>query len=288
MNTQDRYISEYNVVIKPPKKFSFGWTELWQYRELLYFFSLKEIKIRYKQAVLGVLWTWLQPLILMTIFVFVLHKGIGLSTDNIPSPLYYLSGLLIWNLFSQGVNQAAQSMLSHGNIIKKIYFPRLVIPISAILTASFDYVINLIIFIILLVYFQVSDGMSVNWSMLLFALFIAYFITIVTSFSIGTFLAAVNVKYRDVRYILPFITQGLFFVTPIMYDGNSLKLAWLERTLAFNPLNYAIQTVRTSLGNGSWSNLELIPFGMVGILIIIFFVAIYTFRKMEAYFADIV
>ncbi|MBK8515184.1 MAG: ABC transporter permease [Saprospiraceae bacterium] len=134
------------IIIKPKSTFTFGWEELWEYRELLYFFTWKEIKVRYKQAVLGILWTILQPLAMMTIFVLLLSQGLGIKTGNIPAPIYYLSGLLIWNLFSHAVTNASQSMVSNANIIKKIYFPRLVIPISAVLTASFDFAISLFLF----------------------------------------------------------------------------------------------------------------------------------------------
>ena len=150
------------IIIKPKSAFTFGWKELWQYRELLYFFTWKEIKVRYKQAALGILWTILQPLTMMIIFVLLLSQGLGIKTGNLPAPMYYLSGLLIWNLFNHGVTHASQSMVSNANIIKKIYFPRLVIPISAVLTSSFDFLINLVLFISLTIYYETQNTMDIS------------------------------------------------------------------------------------------------------------------------------
>lgn len=276
------------LIIRPTQTFSLGWRELWHYRELLYFFTWKEIKVRYKQAVLGVMWTWLQPLSMMIVFTLVLNKGLGLSTGTIPAPLYYLAGLLIWNLFNQGVSHAAQSMVSHGPIIKKIYFPRLVIPISAIGTATFDFLISMIIFSIIAIYYLSQGLLHLSLPFLLVTYFVAYVVTSISAFSLGTFLAAINVKYRDVRYVLPFLIQSLFFITPIMYDTTIIDNVWARKILELNPLQYAIQLTRAGLSPPSWSVFVDFTWFLPVILILLYFCALYVFRKMEAYFADIV
>ena len=276
------------IIIKPKSVFTFGWKELWQYRELLYFFTWKEIKVRYKQAFLGILWTLLQPLAMMLIFVLLLSQGLGLKTGAIPTPIYYLSGLLIWNLFNHSVTYASQAMVSNGNIIKKIYFPRLVIPISATLTASFDFLISLGLFLGLLLYFEINSDLAISWVNLIISVLIGYIVTIFTAFSLGTFLSAINVKYRDVRYILPFLIQTLFFITPVMYDTSVIQQPWIKQILQLNPLNFAIELIRNNLTNISSFALPSITLWVPAIVIILYMIAIYTFRKTEAYFADIV
>jgi lipopolysaccharide transport system permease protein len=278
----------FEIIIKPKSVFNLGWKELWQYRELLYFFTWKEIKVRYKQAALGILWTLLQPLAMMTIFVLLLAQGMGLKTGNIPAPVYYLCGLLIWNLFNHGVTHASQSMVSNANIIKKIYFPRLVIPLSAVLTSSFDFMISLVLFYGLLLYYSIINSFSVAWLHLGISILIAYIIVIFTAFSLGTFLSAINVKYRDVRYVLPFLIQTLFFITPVMYDTSIIKQPWIKTILELNPLNFAIDLIRNNIINLSTFLWPEWSFWVPVVIILLYITAIYTFRKTEAYFADIV
>ena len=278
----------FEIIIKPKSVFNLGWKELWQYRELLYFFTWKEIKVRYKQAALGILWTLLQPLAMMTIFVLLLAQGMGLKTGNIPAPVYYLCGLLIWNLFNHGVTHASQSMVSNANIIKKIYFPRLVIPLSAVLTSSFDFMISLVLFYGLLLYYSIINSFSVAWLHLGISILIAYIIVIFTAFSLGTFLSAINVKYRDVRYVLPFLIQTLFFITPVMYDTSIIKQPWIKTILELNPLNFAIDLIRNNIINSSTFLWTEWSFWVPVVIILLYITAIYTFRKTEAYFADIV
>jgi lipopolysaccharide transport system permease protein len=278
----------FEIIIKPKSVFNLGWKELWQYRELLYFFTWKEIKVRYKQAALGILWTLLQPLAMMTIFVLLLAQGMGLKTGKIPAPVYYLCGLLIWNLFNHGVTHASQSMVSNANIIKKIYFPRLVIPLSAVLTSSFDFMISLVLFYGLLLYYSIINSFSVAWLHLGISILIAYIIVIFTAFSLGTFLSAINVKYRDVRYVLPFLIQTLFFITPVMYDTSIIKQPWIKTILELNPLNFAIDLIRNNIINSSTFLWTEWSFWVPVVIILLYIIAIYTFRKTEAYFADIV
>ncbi|MBK8055088.1 MAG: ABC transporter permease [Saprospiraceae bacterium] len=278
----------FEIIIKPKSVFTLGWKELWQYRELLYFFTWKEIKVRYKQAALGILWTVLQPLAMMTIFVLLLAQGLGIKTGNMPAPIYYLSGLLIWNLFNHAVTHASQSMVSNANIIKKIYFPRLVIPISAVLTSSFDFLISLVLFYGLLMYFSMSNVIDIAWLHLGISVLMAYGIAVFAAFSLGTFLSAINVKYRDVRYVLPFLIQTLFFITPVMYDTSIIRQNWIRKILELNPLNYAIELVRNNITYHDSIIWPEISWWVPAVMIMLYIISIYTFRKTEAYFADIV
>ncbi len=278
----------FEIVIKPRSSFAVNWQELWQYKELLYFFAWKEVKVRYKQAVLGVAWTLLQPLAMVAVLIVLLNRGLGVSTGDMPPPLYYLSGLIIWNLFNHAVTNAAGSMVSNAHIIKKIYFPRLVIPISSVLVSSFDFLISLILFFVLILYYQITGGIILSWLKLIPAILVAYIITGITAFSLGTLLSAVNVKYRDVRYALPFFVQSLFFITPVMYDGRVIQSKWIVNALQWNPLYWAIELVRQALlGHMTWGQSSDI-WCMGVVLILMSMIAIYVFRKTEAYFADIV
>lgn len=278
----------YEITILPKSGFGTSWKEIQQYRELLYFFTWKDIKVRYKQAFLGVLWTVLQPLAMMVIFVLLFNKGLGISTGSIPAPLYYLAGLILWNLFSQAVNGAAQSMVTNANIIKKIYFPRLIIPISSVLTATFDFLISLILFLAIAIFYKISEGFAFPILYLLAGFIISYLITAVTAFGLGTLLSAINVKYRDVRYALPFLIQALFFVTPVMYDVQSLNNQWLASLLELNPLYFAIRIIRECLLTGSLEYVLTVPIMMIVVLILVYICGIFVFKKTEAYFADIV
>lgn len=276
------------IIIKSVSGFSIGWKELWRYRELLYFFTWKELKVRYKQAFLGVMWTLIQPLAMMIILVLVLSKGLGLETGIIPVPIFYLSGLLIWNLFSQSVSGAANSMVSNANIIRKIYFPRLIIPLSSILTASFDYMISIVLFVGIGWWYHYTEGFDFPMTAVLVSFLLAWMITIVTAFGIGTLLSAINVKYRDVRYALPFLIQSLFFITPVMFDSKQFSQPILQTILHLNPLHYAIQTIRNVLTDGQLEIMGNMSWHLPLILITLYLLGMYVFRRMEAYFADIV
>jgi lipopolysaccharide transport system permease protein len=274
------------TIIKANSPFSFGWKELWDYRELLFFFSWKEIKIRYKQAFLGVLWTILQPLCMMLVFVFLFSKGLHIHTGKLPAPLFYLSGLLIWNFFSSAVSNASNAMVANGNIIKKIYFPRLIIPISQLITASFDFIISLLFFLVLTAYYNIQYQLQTSWGGLLSSFLLAYLITFITAFGLGTFLSAINVKYRDVRYLLPFLIQGFFFITPVIYDTEIIENSFVQHALQLNPLSYAIQIIRSQIDANT--SFPLFSWTILAVIIASYFIAIFTFRKTEAYFADMV
>ncbi|MBK9255901.1 MAG: ABC transporter permease [Saprospiraceae bacterium] len=275
------------ILIKPKSPFSLGFAELWHFRELLYFFSWKDIKVRYKQAFLGVLWTIIQPLTMMGIFIVFLTKGLGLSTAGMPPPLYFLSGLLLWQLFNQSVSNASHSMVQNAGIIKKIYFPRLILPSSGIMTASFDFIISVLLFLIVCIYYQISGSLNISWANLILSVGCAYLITTFFSFGLGTLLSALNVKYRDIRYALPFLIQAIFFITPVMYSSNTIENPIVKNILLMNPLSFGIEMIRSNISSSSLV-IPIISMTSLILLTLLYFFGIFIFRKTEAYFADIV
>jgi lipopolysaccharide transport system permease protein len=268
--------------IKPQNAFSLGIRELWQYRELFYFFTWRDIKVRYKQAVLGVLWAILQPLSMTLIFTLVFGRGLQVPSDGLPYPIFALSGLLIWNLFSNSLQNAASSMVSNANIIRKIYFPRLIVPMSSVLTALFDMLFAGIVLIGVAIVFKVP---VVAWKCVVLPP-LSILLAIITSFGLGTFLAALNVKYRDFQFALPFFIQFLLFLNPVVYSNKILKdYPILQNIADLNPIAGAIQLMRNIFSDTPLSiNLLL---GQFGVAIVLLFMGIYFFRKTEAYFADL-
>lgn len=272
-------------IIQPPNKITIDWTELWRYRELFYFFTWRDIKVKYKQTILGFLWAILQPLAMMTVFVLFFAKGLNVPTDNIPAPIFYFVGLMFWNLFSSGLSSSANSMVTNAEIIKKIYFPRLIVPFSGVLVALFDFLMTLIPFIGLMIYYKITTDFTFSFQ-LLWQLPLALFITIITTIGLGCMIAAWNVKYRDFRYVVPFMIQFLLFVTPVIYPVtmfNNIPVA--KYILSLNPMTGVMLLARNSF---SATNLPLDLMGISIFATILFFIiGLFTFRKMEAYFADI-
>lgn len=277
------------IIIKRKSALSFGFEELWQYRELLYFFTWKDIKVRYKQAFLGFLWTIIQPLFLVIVFVYFLGDTfIKDDTLSMPKSIYYFSGLLFWNFFAQGVSASANSMVSNANIIKKIYFPRLIISISAVLTAAFDFLMTAIVFIVLVIYTNTqTNSFNIDWLEFLWSLTMGFVITFAFTVSVGTLLAAINVKYRDVRYAIPFMIQTLFFLSPVIYTSTKISDPNIRLLYSSLPINYAIELCRNSfLPTDQNPGISMI---LVWCIIVIFiFFSIFVFRKVESYMADII
>jgi len=277
----------YEYTIKPPGKFSLNWPELWQYRELIYFFAWRDIKVKYKQTLLGFLWAILQPLLMMMIFVFFFAKALKISTDQIPAPIFYYSGLLLWNLFSSGLSSAANSMVSNADIIKKIYFPRLIIPIASVIVALFDMLMALVVFVGLLLYYELTDAtFSINYLLWLGSFFTALLITLIFTTGLGMLLAAWNGKYRDFRYVIPFLIYLLLFLTPVIYPVSVFNdFAFAKYIMAFNPLTGAINLSRMAFTPITIESTILLISVFSSVFLFCF--GIFSFRKMEAYFADL-
>ena len=267
--------------IKPKEKLSLGVEELWQYRELFYFFTWRDIKVKYKQTVLGFAWAVLQPFFMMVIFSLFFGQALKIPSDNLPYPVFVFSGLLLWNIFSSGVTSAGNSMVSNANIIKKIYFPRLIIPISSILVSMFDFLMSIIIFIGMLLYYHI------HIEILKIILFVpsGLIICCISTFGLGIFLAALNIKYRDFKYIIPFLVQSLLFITPVIYPVSILTHDFLKYIVALNPMYAAVSLFRSGIIDVPLQ-LNLIAISLCSGLAFLI-VGLYYFRKTETYFADL-
>lgn len=268
--------------IKPKEKLNLGLGEMWQYRELFYFFTWRDIKVKYKQTVLGFLWAILQPLV-MTVLLSFSIGGIMSSYGKltIPYPLFAMSGLIIWNIFSAGLANAGNSMVTNANIIKKIYFPRLIIPISSVIVSLFDFLMAFAVFIGMLFYYHVS----LNLLLFIPLLLLSVIITSIATFGMGSLLAALNIKYRDFRYIIPFMIQALLFVTPVIYPVSLINNPALKYILALNPIYGAVELFRYSIVQSPLdTTLLAISFSSA---LFFFITGLYYFRKTEAYFADL-
>ncbi len=267
--------------IKPQNKFSLGIKELWDYRELFYFFTWRDVKVKYKQTVFGFLWAILQPVFMTLVFTLFLGDSISQKTSmQIPYPVFALSGMLLWGIFSGGMSNAANSMVTNANIIKKIYFPRLIIPISSILVALVDFVIALLVFVVVLFFYKVE----INYINLLW-LPVSVFITCISAMGMGTLLAALNIKFRDVRYIIPFLVQGLLFLTPVLFPTTISNNLIVKFVLKINPMSGALELMR-GIFNGYEINFETVALSLISSLIL-FIIGIIYFRKTESYFADL-
>jgi lipopolysaccharide transport system permease protein len=267
--------------IKPQSNFTFGSRELWQYRELFFFFTWRDIKVRYKQATLGILWAILQPLSMMLLFTLIFQKGLNLQSDGLPYPVFAFSGLMIWTFFASSLQNAASSMVSNANIIKKIYFPRLIIPLSSVLTAFVDWLFAFIVWIGLCFFFHLS---LLTWKV--FYIPLSILMVALTSFGLGSLLASLNVKYRDFQYALPFFIQFLLFLNPVVYSTNIFQTyPIVQKIMLLNPIAGGINLMR-----GVISDTPLTIFVVMSqffVAIIIFFIGIFYFRKTEAFFADL-
>lgn len=270
-------MTEYEI--KPAGKFSLNLKELWEYKELFYFFTWRDIKVKYKQTFLGFAWAILQPAMLMLVFTFTLGRLIGKDNTSIPYPVFVYTGLIFWSIFSSGLQNAGNSMVSNANIIKKIYFPRLIIPISSILVAVFDFAMTLFLYLIMLFYYDISVS-----PFILIYFPAALVITILASFGAGTLLAALNIKYRDFRYVIPFLLQFLMFATPVVYPSTLIENKNLKYALQLNPMTAVMELARAGFGSPIDWNTVLVGTGTTLVLLVL---GIMYFRKTEAYFADI-
>jgi len=273
--------NDYYFEIKPKLAFSLDLKELIEYKELFYFFTWRDVKVKYKQTALGFLWAILQPLIMMVIFTLFIGKAMNAPSDEMDYSVFAFSGLILWTIFSSGITNAGNSMVTNAQIIKKIYFPRLVIPISAILVSVFDFLISFVVFIILiLLYEQPIDVLR--------AFFLwpaALIVTVIATFGPGCLLAALNVKYRDFRYVIPFLVQALLFLTPVIYPISIVSNVWLKYVLALNPMYAAITIFRIPMMN-SLPDISLVTIS-ISSGIIFFISGLIYFRKTEFYFADL-
>jgi len=268
------------TIIRPKKTFSLqDWKEIWQYRELLYFFTWRDLKVRYKQTFIGAAWAILQPFITMVVFTVFFGQFAQMPSDGVPYPIFVYVGLLFWQFFSSALSDTSNVLIANQSIITKVYFPRLILPVSAVLTKFVDFLIASLILIGLMIYYGYAPHLL---GFLLVPILLL--ITFMISVGAGLCLASVNVKYRDVRYVLPFFTQILLFLTPVIYPASIAgKYSWL---LALNPMTGVIQTARAALLGTTEINWLLLAISF-GVCFAVLVIGVIYFKKVERYFADI-
>jgi lipopolysaccharide transport system permease protein len=254
--------------------------EVLEFRELLYFFAWKDIRVKYKQAVLGFLWAILQPLLLMLVFTM-LASAISLNSGTIPYPIFAFSGIIFWNIFASGVQTAGNSIVTNAHIIKKIFFPKLILPVSAVLVSIFDFLIAFLVLVAMMFYY--SSEIQMRYRM--FYLIPALLMVMLASFGTGTLLSAFNVKYRDFKYIIPFVIQLGFFASPVIYPSLTISNPLLALLYNANPFVGIMALVRFACFNMPFEISQIFP-GLIT-AIVVFVVGIVVFFRMERNFADI-
>jgi lipopolysaccharide transport system permease protein len=264
---------------------SIGWValklgELWEYRELLYFLTWREIKVRYKQTALGAAWAIIQPLFTMLVFSLFFGRLAKVPSDGIPYPLFTLAGLIPWTFFSNGLTQSSNSLVSSANLISKVYFPRLTIPLSAVLSGVVDFAISFILLVGMMAFYRQAPPLRCLYLPAFF------FMAFVTALGVGLWLSALNVEYRDVRYTVPFLTQFWMFATPIAYPSSMLHGIW--RTLyGLNPMVGVVEGFRWALlGTNTAPGPMIAVSSIASVLILVG--GVFYFRRMEKTFADVV
>lgn len=272
----------YKIIIRPIRTNIFlNINELWRYRELFYIFAWRDIKVRYKQTILGIAWALLQPITSMFIFTVFFGKLAKIPSDGLPYSLFVLVGLVFWGFFSGTLTHASNSLVENEGIIKKTYFPRLILPLSAIATGLVDFGISFILLLSIAFYFgHVPSLLS------LVIIPLGLVISSLGAAGLGLFLAAFNVKYRDVRYILPFFIQTLIFLTPVIYPLSIVGLS-NRLVIAINPIAGVIESARQVIGGSTIIDYQVLVISAVS-SILLFIIGLYYFRATERFFADII
>lgn len=274
--------SAYHLRIEPSR----GWVslklrELWEYRELLYFLTWRDVKVRYKQTVLGATWAIIQPLMTMVVFSLFFGNLAKIPSDGIPYPIFSYAALVPWTFFANGMGQSSNSLVGAANLIKKIYFPRLVIPISSVISGVVDFALAFIVLLGMMLAYGIMPTLNVVFLPLLLLL------AFVTALGVGMWLSAMNVQFRDVRYIIPFLTQFWMFATPIAYPSSLIENDLLRTLYGLNPMTGVIEGFRWALLNTDTAPgpiLIVSTLAAVGLLVS----GAYYFRRMEKTFADVV
>lgn len=269
------------IRIEPSK----GWValqlkELWAYRELVYFLIWRDVKVRYKQTALGAAWAIIQPLFTMVVFSVFFGRLGKIPSDGIPYPIFSYAALVPWTFFAQGLSQASNSLVGSANLIKKVYFPRLSIPIAAVISGLVDFSLAFLVLLGMVLYYGITPTINVIWLPLLLLL------TLVTSLGVSLWLSAMNVQFRDVRHAIPFMTQFWLFATPVAYPSSLLSEPW--RTLySLNPMVGVVEGFRWALlGTETAPGAMIIVSSLAALAILVS--GTFYFRRLEKTFADVV
>jgi len=253
--------------------------ELWEYRELLYFFAWRDIKVRYRQTVMGALWAIIQPIFTMVIFSLFFGRLAKIPSDGLPYPVFSFAALVPWTFFTNALAQASNSLVTSANMIKKTYFPRLALPIATVLAGVIDFILAFVVLLGIMLYYGLVPTINAIW--LPFFLLLA----LVTSLGVGLWLSVMNVQFRDVHYTIPFLTQAWLFVTPIAYPSSMLPEPW-RTVYGLNPMAGVVEGFRWALlGSGTAPGPMIIVSSAVALIILIS--GAFYFRRMEQSFADV-
>jgi homopolymeric O-antigen transport system permease protein len=267
--------------ITPPTRWwvlPFG--ELWDFRELVYFFVWRDIKIRYKQTAIGAAWAVLQPLLTMLIFSLFFGKLAHIPSEGLPYPVFYYSALLPWMYFAAALQNAANTIVDNQRLVTKVYFPRLALPLSSVLSGLVDFGISFLMFIVIMIYYGIHPGVAVLW------LPVFLLLAVLTALGVGLWLSALNAIYRDVRYVLPFLVQFWMFASPVAYPSTLVPAKW-RWLYALNPLAGVIEGFRWSLtGRGNPPGRMLVVSSVMVVAILLG--GLGYFQKMETTIADVV
>lgn len=269
------------IVVKPSK----GWIslrlrDLWEYRELFYFLTWRDIKVRYKQTVLGGAWAIIQPFFTMVVFSLFFGKLAKVPSDGIPYPIFAYAALVPWTFFANGLSQSSNSMVENANLIKKVYFPRMVVPISSVISGVVDFVLAFLVLLGMMFFYGIFPTKNIMWLPLLLVM------AFVTALGVGLWFSALNVQFRDVRYTVPFLTQFWLFATPIAYPSSLLSEPW--RTFyGINPMVGVVEGFRWALlGTDTAPGPIIIVSSLVALALLVG--GAFYFRRMEKSFADVV
>jgi lipopolysaccharide transport system permease protein len=274
-------------VIRPSRGLgSLNLKDLWFYRELVYFLTWRDIKVRYKQTLLGVSWAIIQPVLQMVVFTLLFNRVANLSSDGVPYPLFNLAALLPWRIFAKALNDAGRSLVSNRNMVTKVYFPRLVIPLASVMGGVVDFGFGFLVLSGLMAYYHFLPGSDFQFqpSLALLALPLFLLLALLTALGVSLWLSALNVLYRDVGYALSFLTELWFFVTPIVYSSSEIPVN-LRLLYALNPMTGVVEAFRWALVNTQTAPGPMVLVStMVSLIILVS--GLFYFRRMERVFAD--
>ena len=275
-----RLPSEPLVVIQPSKRWGvLSFKDIWAYRELLFFLTWRDVKVRYKQTALGAAWAILQPLFMMLIFTIFFGRLAGVGSSGIPYPLFALAGLVPWTFFANAITASGNSLVGSANLITKVYFPRLIVPAAAMLAGFVDFVLAFVLLCLLMLYYRVTLTVQVLFLPVLVLL------TALFALGVGTWMSALNVKYRDVRFALPFVIQLWLFVSSVILPSSSVPEKW-RWLLLLNPMSAIIEGYRSALFGlpFDWPALGIASVLTIAVLLY----SLYSFGRVERSFADII
>lgn len=272
---------DFDIIIEPGKRIGQYWLDLWRYRELFYFLAWRDILVRYKQTAIGIAWSVLRPFMTMIVFTIIFGRLANLPSNGIPYPVMVFAAMLPWQFFANSLSEASNSLIDNTNLLTKVYFPRIIVPAGSMIVSLVDFCISLVILVLLMVWY----GVVPDWR--IFALPIFFMLAFLSSFGCSLWLASLNVKYRDFRYVVPFIVQFGLYISPVGFSSSIVPGKW-RFLYSLNPMVGVIDGFRWGLLGGKspiyWNGLILSTLASL----VVFFFGLRHFRNMEKSFADVI